>query len=778
MKPMPKGYMQLLILCMISLSVLPVAGQSFQNTKLSGWEESMDAAEKEPDRANINRLLEWTNAALLNYFNGKKKEDAEIFTALLDETEKLSTRIHDPEIYNQGLLLKSRYYFIRNKDSLGSALHGSAIGYFTHADDSAIAPAFYFLSNAWKYRTNRFETLVADSIYFQRAARYYDQRGDQLRAISLERAIAQLDILASHPDVAIAKLKKILGLQLKINDRSRHKTTDLLAHCFAVTGSYKEGLDYAFASLSYAMEIKDSLDFGVYEMRLGRILRDIHDTARSTIYFNLALQDFKKQRDDYAALDVELNVNRMVYADQGRNQEALNNLLRLREQYDAVFRENYYLNVFIATEIGEEYVVLKNYPKAEKYFLEAIENTSRNQVVENNREPLYNDLGVLYLKEGKLEKATQYLNKTLAFAHQTNSLPLISYIESKLFQIDSIKGNYLGALQHYRRSKDMEDSMFNQAKSKQESELNIKYETVQRQKENLILNERNKLQEIDIRQSKFERKAMIVGGCMLILILFFVFNQYRIKNRSNQELKEKQFEINQKNTVLENMVDEEKILLKDKDQLLEEKEWLMKEIHHRVKNNLQIVMSLLNSQTAYLTDATALEAIKESHSRVHAISLIHQQLYQTDNLSMTNMEIYINELSEYLADTLDTKRRINIRTFSEPIELDVAQVVPLGLIINEAVTNAIKYAFPGGDLGRIDIHFKRNLSGSVTLSIHDNGTGLRMGFDWKQSQSLGISLMRGLCKQLDGHFEMTSDNGVLVRIEFLPVSETLRAQVV
>ncbi|HSZ33034.1 MAG TPA: histidine kinase dimerization/phosphoacceptor domain -containing protein, partial [Puia sp.] len=520
--------------------------------------------------------------------------------------------------------------------------------------------------------------------------------------------------------------------------------------------------------------IKDSLDLGVYEMRLGRILRDIGDTARSTVYFNLALQEFRKQRDDYTSLDVELNLNRMIYADKGKNLEALNNLLRLNEEYSSVFQGNYYLNVFIATEIAGEYAILKNYPKAEKYFLEAIENTRRNQVVENNRAPLYNDLGALYLQEGKLDKASEYLNKSLVFASQSNSLPMISYIENKLFLIDSIKGNYLSALQHFSRHKDMEDSMFNQAKSKQEAELNIKYETLQRQKENQILNERNKLQEKDINESKFERKAMIAGGCMLMLILFFVFNQYRIKNKANMGLQEKQIVINEKNLALEKMVTEEQILLKDKDQLLEEKEWLMKEIHHRVKNNLQIVMSLLNSQTAYLSDATALEAIKESHSRVHAISLIHQQLYQTDNLSMTNMERYINELSEYLADNLDTKHRINIRTFAEPIELDVAQVVPLGLIINEAVTNAIKYAFPGGQMGRIDIYFKRNLSGMITLKIHDNGTGLRQGFDWKQSQSLGISLMRGLCKQVDGRFEMTNNNGVLVHIEFLPANETLK----
>jgi two-component system, sensor histidine kinase PdtaS len=774
MKLVPKRCIGLSGLCLLLLSVIPAAGQSFQNPILTGWTECMDSAEKNPDSQTINRLLEWTDAALLNYFNGKKREDERIFITLLNKTEKLSERIQDSGVYNQGLLLKARYFFIRNKDSIGAELHRLAIGYFAHAGDSEMAAASYLLSYAWKYHTNRSETLVVDSIYFQRAYQYYMLKGDQLKSISLARALAHLDILGNHPQIAIAKLKTILRLQLKINDQSRHKTNDLLAHCSGVTGSYKEAMDYAFASLSYAREIKDSLDIGVYEMRLGRILRDVHDTSRSAVYFKLALQEFKKQKDDYGSLDVELNLNRMLFADNGRYREALNNLLRLNEQYSAEFRENYYLNVFIATEIAEEYSVLKNYPKAEKYFLEAIENTSRNQVVESNRIPLYNDLGALYLKEGKLDKAFLYLNKSLDWAIQTNSLPMISYIENQLFLIDSTRGNFVAALNHFRRFKNSEDSMFNQAKSKQESELNIKYETVQRQKENQLLNEQNQLQEKDINQSKFERKAMIAGGSMLILILFFVFNRYGIKNRANQRLQEKQFVINEKNLALEKMIDEEQILLKDKDQLLEEKEWLMKEIHHRVKNNLQIVMSLLNSQTAYLTDATALGAIKESHSRVHAISLIHQQLYQTDNLSMTNMEIYINELSEYLADNLDTKHRINIRTFVEPIELDVAQVVPLGLIINEAVTNAIKYAFPGGSLGRIDIYFKRNLSGTITLKIHDNGRGLRQGFDWKQSQSLGISLMRGLCKQVDGRFEMTSDNGVLVHIEFLPVNDTLK----
>ena len=127
--------------------------------------------------------------------------------------------------------------------------------------------------------------------------------------------------------------------------------------------------------------------------------------------------------------------------------------------------------------------------------------------------------------------------------------------------------------------------------------------------------------------------------------------------------------------------------------LLKDKEWLIKEVHHRVKNNLQMVISLLNSQSIYLNDEAAVVAIQESQRRMHAMSLIHQKLYQSENVGVIDMRAYINEFISYLKDIFETGSSIRFEQDVDPIKLDVGQAVPVGLILNEVITNSIKYAF-------------------------------------------------------------------------------------
>jgi two-component sensor histidine kinase len=199
---------------------------------------------------------------------------------------------------------------------------------------------------------------------------------------------------------------------------------------------------------------------------------------------------------------------------------------------------------------------------------------------------------------------------------------------------------------------------------------------------------------------------------------------------------------------------------------VEEKERLLREIHHRVKNNLQIVMSLLNSQSAYLENNQAIEAIRESQQRIHSISLIHQKLYQSEGAAIINMDSYIRELVEYLQSSFNTGLNIRFDLQIEPIQLDVTQAVPVGLILNEAISNAIKYAFPGKNEGLVRISMQGQSANRVVLIVQDNGVGLKSGFDIDQSKSLGMTLMRGLSEQLNGHFILKNDNGLAICCDF------------
>lgn len=201
--------------------------------------------------------------------------------------------------------------------------------------------------------------------------------------------------------------------------------------------------------------------------------------------------------------------------------------------------------------------------------------------------------------------------------------------------------------------------------------------------------------------------------------------------------------------------------------IADEREWLLKEIHHRVKNNLQLVISLLNTQSAYLNNEEALLAVKDSEHRMHAMSLIHQKLYQSDRLSCINMKQYINELVSYLRENIEQGNRLCYHLQVEDISFDVSQALPLGLILNEAITNVIKYAFePEQPNKEVVISLVGRERQYYTLKVADNGKGLPKSINLKKPNSLGINLMKGLTRQLGGNFYVLNKLGCQLTIKF------------
>src|SRR5690606_9508998 len=156
-----------------------------------------------------------------------------------------------------------------------------------------------------------------------------------------------------------------------------------------------------------------------------------------------------------------------------------------------------------------------------------------------------------------------------------------------------------------------------------------------------------------------------------------------------------------------------------------------REIHHRVKNNFHIVASLLEIQSSYLKNKAALSAIQDSQRRIHSMSIIHQKLYQSDSLSIIHMPEYIYELVEYLKDSYAVRKEIGFTLKIENIALDQAIAITLGLILNEAITNSLKYAFSKTDHGRIAISLKYVTDSHILLTIQDNGSGLPRNFQKK-----------------------------------------------
>jgi two-component sensor histidine kinase len=258
--------------------------------------------------------------------------------------------------------------------------------------------------------------------------------------------------------------------------------------------------------------------------------------------------------------------------------------------------------------------------------------------------------------------------------------------------------------------------------------------------------------------------TIIVGAALLLALLAVSYDRYRIIKENKNQLYQQKQEIDYKILELEQLTN-------SRDRLLGEKEWLLKEIHHRVKNSMQIAMSLLNTQSFYLENEKAVEAIRQSRNRMYAMSLIHQRLYQSDSLELIHMSRYIPELIHYIEENLAEDRHLRFELHIDPVRLDVGQAVPIGLIINEAVTNSIKYAFPDSSGGAVAIKLQYLSDDGILLEIADNGIGLREDFDITRVRSMGMELIGTLNLQLEGKMTIQNKGGVVISIVFLRTND-------
>ena len=200
-----------------------------------------------------------------------------------------------------------------------------------------------------------------------------------------------------------------------------------------------------------------------------------------------------------------------------------------------------------------------------------------------------------------------------------------------------------------------------------------------------------------------------------------------------------------------------------------EKEVLLKEVHHRVKNNLQIIVSLLNLQSTKFDDEAVLRAIEETQNRIIAMSLVHQRMYQTSNFVSVQMHDYINLLVENSKDLHfhDSEKVLYKNEVSPEIMVEVEKAIPLGLVINEMINNSLKHAFNSKEKS-LELLIKIDISdnGKICFKYRDNGPGIPDSFDIETTDKLGIQLIHALVEQIDGDLNYRNDNGVVFEFEF------------
>ncbi len=291
------------------------------------------------------------------------------------------------------------------------------------------------------------------------------------------------------------------------------------------------------------------------------------------------------------------------------------------------------------------------------------------------------------------------------------------------------------ALSYLEKFKGTSDSILNQDIARQVNELEMAFETDKKNQEI----ERLSLED-QIKSARLSNQRMWIGGLLagLIILGFLLYRLFRQKQQINQQ--------------------KEQI-----SKALNEKELLLKEIHHRVKNNLQLISSLLSLQSRSIEDDVARQAIDEGKSRVRSMALIHQDLYNKENLTAVNAQEYLSKLTQELVHTFGGSNNIDIELNVENMLIDVSTIVPVGLIINELITNSMKYAFQDQSSGKISISLTESNS-QLVLNVKDNGTGYDPSE--KRSGSFGHTLIKALTKQLEGSMQIDTKDGTKVQIVF------------
>ena len=250
----------------------------------------------------------------------------------------------------------------------------------------------------------------------------------------------------------------------------------------------------------------------------------------------------------------------------------------------------------------------------------------------------------------------------------------------------------------------------------------------------------------------------ILLAALLFLIAVYMVIHFRIKQLATDKKKLEQT-VNERTAQLKQSISEQSALLLEKDVL-------MKEIHHRVKNNLQVISGLLELQSKGLNDETAKDALREGRNRVRSIALIHQNLYQFESLSTIELKRFVNDLCRQVESVFQKQNRVAINITVPDLHLDIDSAVPLGLIMNELLSNSFKYAFNDVAAGEINLDIRSVTEGKYQLLYSDNGPGLPVDFDVAKASTLGIQLINDLSRQIGGNVKYENKNGASFTINF------------
>ncbi|HET6994470.1 MAG TPA: histidine kinase dimerization/phosphoacceptor domain -containing protein [Chitinophagaceae bacterium] len=748
----------LIIIILLAAALLPCSAQQMPLKPID--EVRADLKKSVTDTGKANQLL---NLALCYvYKQGEYTNDLDTAISICKEAEKIIQRLNDKKI-------EARLYFVYSnalregkKDEAGKAYIEKSIAlYKTLSEPAELAEAWFELS---RYYSAFDEQLSKKKECYEKALALFRATGNKERQAQVLERIGDLDQIMGNDMQAMKELREALSIYQSIGSKDLEGVYNLFGTVSSDMGDYPGAVKYGLLTVKAAEDMKDSSAqlCSVYS-RLAVAYSNWSKNEEAVIYLRKALDVAKKNNYMAGLQTVSLQlVYRFVDLQNWKES------LRYARFIDSALEKpcRAYDSMFVDLCYGYSYLAGKQYSKAGEYSSELVALSEKHPDLAQILLGGHRYLFLYYMAMHQYAEAKKYASMYLSGAQSKNVKKYIALGYLLQSRADSALGNYQGSLSSYQAYKNLTDSMLNASTNFQFSQMQVEYETEKKDNDIKLLKQQDEIHKSQLDKTRLTNSIVIASIIALALVLALLYSRYRIKQRSNKQLETKQKEINEKNTTLEKLVNEKDELIADKDVLLKEKDWLVKEIHHRVKNNLQMIISLLNAQSEFLNHPSAVHAIQESRERMQAIAIIHQKLYQVDNNSKIAMRSYINELVESIRNSIADSERFNFKVQVADIDLDISQTVPLGLIMNEAITNAIKYAYRPNQKGDINISLQRTGREQFQLRIADHGKGLPAGIDTDHSNSLGLQLIRLFSEQLEGDLFFRNNRGLEIILNF------------
>jgi two-component sensor histidine kinase len=606
------------------------------------------------------------------------------------------------------------------------------------------------------------EDMVERIKQYEQAARLFDLGHSLQECTNTLQLLADFCMMSGDHLKSRRILKNLINILEKANIPNQKGAYNLLNLVEVRLGNYQQAYAYGLKALAIAKNMKDSSgELGSIYNRIAVALFRLKRYDSSIIYCKWALAISLKNRDLEAAWQVTSNLvdafNRAGFYD-----STIAVISRVPAGQSPIYGETRVrFDLFLLGAYTGKGDVVRGQPLSESLYRRIVHNSK------GMNKFAYLEIIKFNLKTRQVRKARALIREAATLFREANASDALRHLINYQYEADSLENNWPAAINTYIEGKKITDSIFVISWQKQVSQLEKQFHAemelkAQMKKQQADLLEANiQLRSAELATTKTRYLLILFGAAILFIFGAILYRIYNLKQRNNLLLHQQKEQIDRQNASLKRLVDNQV-------KLIAEKEWLVREVHHRVKNNLQIVVSLLNIQSKFLKDEMALAAIRTSQQRLRIISFIHQHLYQTETLRTVDVNQYIHKLVAYLKDGMDGAASVDFQLHIAAIEMDAGEVVAIGLILNEVVTNAARHAFPGRSAGIVKIGLNRSVDGFFTFSVQDNGVGLPQDFDWRQSQSAGFTLINMMGDQLKASLHINGENGLALEFRFRP----------